>query len=281
MTIIVNGSTGITYPDNTTQASAASGGGGLTWQTVVTSNSTVSSGNAYAISTVSGPVYITLPSSPGAGNAVQLTDFAGTWSANNVVIVGNGANIQGATANVTLSTNRQSVSLVYINAAQGWIPYGIGAGIGSYSLSYLLAGGGGGGGGGGSTTSGSGGGGGAGGYLTGTVSVTPGVAYTITVGSGGASVANGIGGRGGSGGNTSGFSATAIGGGGGSTWQGSATSGGSGGGADGYNGGAAGPAAGTAGQGYAGGSAFTSGANYGGVNRLCWNMVCKQRCNSW
>ena len=94
MTVIVNGTAGITFPDNTTQATAGGGGGGgLTWQTVITSNTTVTAGNAYAVNTTTGPVHITLPASPGLGNAVQLVDYAGTWTANNCVINPNGGKI--------------------------------------------------------------------------------------------------------------------------------------------------------------------------------------------
>ena len=86
------------FADGTTANTAASGGGGLTWQAVVTSNTTVSSGNAYAVSTVSQPVVITLPATPGAGNTVQLTDYARTWSVNAVTINRNGSNIAGLAA---------------------------------------------------------------------------------------------------------------------------------------------------------------------------------------
>jgi hypothetical protein len=99
------------------------GGGGLTWQAVVTSNTTVSASNAYAVSTVSQPVVITLPASPGAGNTVQLTDYARTWAVNAVTLNRNGSNIAGAASNVALNTNGASVALVYIDAAQGWIAF--------------------------------------------------------------------------------------------------------------------------------------------------------------
>jgi len=116
------------------------------------------------------------------------------------------------------------------------------------SVSYLVVAGGGSGGGGSS-----GGGGGAGGYLTGTLSVTPGTAYTVTVGAGGQpSNVNGS--------NSVFASFTSIGGG-----NGGGTSGGSGGGQPsgggfptGYNIGS-----GTAGQGNNGG-AGNGGANYPG-----------------
>ena len=237
MTVIVNGTTGITYPDNTTQATAGgSGGGGLTWQAVVTANTTVSKSNAYAVSTVAQPIYITLPSSPGAGNSVQLSDYAGTWSSNNVVIVGNGSNIQGATANIVLSTNRQSVAFVYIDAAQGWIPYAQGSGAGTYSVDYLIVAGGGG------AAGDIAGGGGGGGVITNSaLSVSPGTAYTITVGAGGTGGTTNTRPSSGqtNGSNSSAFTYTAVGGGTSTGYKTSGnangTSGGSGGGGSPYD----------------------------------------------
>jgi hypothetical protein len=251
----------VRFNDGTTMNTAASGGGGLTWQAVITSNTTVSAGNAYPISTVTGPRLITLPASPGAGNAVQISDYAGTWSANNVVIVGNGANIQGATANVVLSTSRQSVAFVYIDTAQGWIPYSQGSGVGVYAVDYLAVAGGGGGGG------QRGGGGGAGGFLTASnITVSPGTAYTVTIGSGGAG--GGIGGStlGSNGTNTS-FGAIATsfgggcGGGDGDVPVSNGRNGGSGGGGSAYGGAASGT--GTAGQGNNGGVGTATSGQYG------------------
>jgi hypothetical protein len=204
MTVIVNGTAGITFPDNTTQATAGGGGGGgLTWQAVITSNTTVSSGNAYAVSTVTGPRLITLPSSPGAGNTVQLTDYARTWASNAVTLNRNGSNIAGSAANVTLNTNGASVALVYIDAAQGWIAFnGFSTPpVGAYTVSYLLVAGGGGGGAGAAAT-GTGGGAGAGGLLATTTTLIPGTAYTITIGGGGAGKASGTTGGGNNGSNS-------------------------------------------------------------------------------
>jgi hypothetical protein len=242
---------------------SAGGGGGLTWQNVITANTTVSSGNAYAVSTVSGPVVITLPSSPGAGNTVQLTDYARTWGANAVTINRNSSNIAGAAANVTVNTNGASVALVYIDAAQGWIAFnGFSTPpVGAYTVSYLLVAGGGGGGTNANANNDiSGGGGGAGGLLSTTTSFIPGTAYTITIGAGGTGTTTSANGS-----NSAIVGVnTAIGGGFGHSWSGSAyiapSAGGSGGGG-GY--GATPGAAGTAGQGNSGGNGATS-TNYPG-----------------
>lgn len=236
---------------NGTAWTAVGGGGAGQWQTVRTSGFTASSGEAYACNTTSAAFTVTLPASPSAGNFVQLVDYAGTWSANPVTVARNGSNIQGSALNVTLSTNRQAVAFVYIDATQGWLCYSQGAGVGTYTVSYFIAAGGGGG------NINQGGGGGAGGYITSTTtSVSPGVAYSIVIGGGGA--------VGGSGSNSSGFSLTAIGGGFGGLFGGAAgtqlgTSGGSGGGGSTTTNANGAGGAGTAGQGFAGGTGVTDG----------------------
>ncbi len=122
------------------------------------------------------------------------------------------------------------------------------------SVDYLVVAGGGGGG-------GCGGGGGGGGVRTGTLSVTPGNSYTVTVGAGG----NGNTGNGSTGSNSVFASITSQGGGGGGSCFGSANgaSGGSGGGAGGTGSPGTG-GAGTGGQGFAGGNTFSLAAGGGG-----------------
>lgn len=137
-----------------------------------------------------------------------------------------------------------------------------------YSVDYLVVAGGGGGGSGNAASSGTGGGG-AGGFLTSSgISVSPGTAYTVTVGAGGAGGVSSSPNAASSGSNSS-FStiATSIGGGGGSSAYnptvagGAALSGGSGGGGCYYF---PSPGSGTSGQGYAGGTGSLSSPNYGG-----------------
>jgi hypothetical protein len=155
-------------------------GGGISWQSVQTTGFTASTGNGYPVNTNSGSITVTLPASPSAGNSVTFTDYAGTFGTNNLVISPNGNKINGSGLNAVISTNRESVSLVYIDSTQGWVIYsGFNASnpTQSVSISYLIAAGGGGG--------GALGGGGAGGLLTGTSTLTGGTTYTVTIGSGG------------------------------------------------------------------------------------------------
>ena len=131
---------------------------------------------------------------------------------------------------------------------------------GVYSIELLIVAGGGGGG------RHSGGGGGGGGVIyRPAFPVTPGTAYTVTVGAGGTSPPIGTypgvpGGQGGNGGNSVFGTLTAVGGGAGGWYGGNATAGGSGGGATGHatttNG------AGTDGQGFAGGTGLRESPGY-------------------
>jgi hypothetical protein len=156
-------------------------GGSLAWQSVQTSSFAAVAGNAYPVNTTSGAVTVTLPASPTAGQAIQVSDYAGTWQTNNVTISPNGNKINSSTSSFVASAKRGSLALVYIDSTQGWLVYSVVnvSNPAAYSASYLFVAGGAGGGAGG-------GGGGAGGLVSGTVNLSPGTVYFATVGAGGA-----------------------------------------------------------------------------------------------
>lgn len=224
--------------------------GGLVLQAVQTASFTAVAGNSYPVNTTSAAITVTLPASPTAGQQVNVFDYAGTAGTNYITINPNGGKINGVSTNAVISTVRASVTLVYVDATQGWVDVAVGNAAyiaQSYSASYLVVGGGAGGG------YRVGGGGGAGGVLTGAVTLNSGTIYSITVGAGGAG-ATSQSAPGGSGSNSVLSSSTAIGGGGGGSFAGNGVSGGSGGGSSyGYT-----PGSGTSGQGYAGGNSTGS-----------------------
>ena len=245
-----------------TSAKLASGTTGLiAWQSVQTTGFTASAGRGYPCNTTSSAFTVTLPASPSVGDTIILLDYAGTFATNNITIGRNSNKIEGGTTNKLLTTNREAVTIVYVDSTQGWVASS-GTNFGSqsidpltYSVDYLVVAGG------GSGTGNLGGGGGAGGLLTGTTSLSLGTVYTITVGAGGASS-----GSNGSNSSISGTGLTTItstgGGGGGSITPTNGASGGSGGGGGGWYSGGTQPVggSGTSGQGNAGGNGFGGGA---------------------
>ena len=121
----------ITAGTGTTTIAASGSGGGLTWQSVRTSNFTASAGNAYPVNTTSAAITVTLPASPSAGDLITLTDYASTWQTNNVTVSPNGNKINGSTTNLVFNVRQTSAQFVYIDATQGWKVY-------SYSSTPLI-----------------------------------------------------------------------------------------------------------------------------------------------
>jgi hypothetical protein len=91
------------------------------WQSVVTSNTTMVAGRGYFVNTTSGAITMTLPSSASIGDTISIKDYAETFATNKLTIARNSHKIQGATNNSEIKTNRASVTLVYVDATQGWI----------------------------------------------------------------------------------------------------------------------------------------------------------------
>ena len=162
-------------------------GSGLAMQSVVTGTTlTAVAGKAYPINTTSNACTITLPASASVGDELKFIDYARTWGTNAVTINTNSLNFQGGTTpNPVYNTNLQSVTIVYVDATQGWIPTVDDEVTWEtpqpYNVDILVVGGGGSGG------NGYGGGGGAGGLIYKTShSLTGGQQYDAVIGAGGA-----------------------------------------------------------------------------------------------
>ena len=96
--------------------------GTVDWDTTPkTANFNATSGDGFFCNTTSGAITATLPSGA-AGAIVSFADYAGTWQTNALTISPqSGEKIGSVSSNVTLSTEGQSVTFVYVDSTQGWI----------------------------------------------------------------------------------------------------------------------------------------------------------------
>jgi len=106
----VNGSTGAVTLET-----------GTDWQaTPKAANFTAVAGEGYFVNTTSAAITVTLPSSPNAGDEVSIIDYGANASTNNIIITSSN-NIEGATDDLVLSTDKISKTLVYSDATKGWL----------------------------------------------------------------------------------------------------------------------------------------------------------------
>jgi hypothetical protein len=96
--------------------------GAASWDTTVkTSGFTAVSGVGYFVNTTAGAISVNLPAGT-AGDVVAIKDYANTFDSNAVTLVQNGSDkIGGSTVNATLSTEGLAVTLVFVDATQGWL----------------------------------------------------------------------------------------------------------------------------------------------------------------
>jgi hypothetical protein len=92
------------------------------YETITNSNSpyTAVAGAQIFANTSTNPITINLPASPSVGAEVTVIDTRGTWNSNNCTIGRNGQPINTATSDLTLDTNGQAITLVYVDATRGW-----------------------------------------------------------------------------------------------------------------------------------------------------------------
>jgi hypothetical protein len=291
ITIGASGDT-ISIPAGATLVNSGTATGfGLTTQSVQTTGFTAVKGNLYPCNTTSAAFIVTLPASPSVGDQIGIVDYAGTFDTNKVTINPNSNKIEGGTASLQLTGDREGVTLTYIDSTQGWLATsGINEGTNALepittTVDFLVIAGGG---------AGAGfyhaGGGGAGGYRNSygsepsggggsseaSLTFTSGTVYTVTVGAGGTGVDTSSVAASGSNSSISGSNITTItssGGGGGGTYSSpgnlsiqNGASGGSGGGAGSTLSPFGSGGSGTANQGFSGGScnAYSPNPYYGG-----------------
>ncbi len=93
---------------------------GAVWESKST-NFTAEARKNYFIDSSGGAITATLPSSATLGDEIHFVDAVGTFDTNNLTVGRNSHKIQGATSDLTVDTERAGFTLVYYNAAQGWL----------------------------------------------------------------------------------------------------------------------------------------------------------------
>jgi hypothetical protein len=99
--------------------------GTVDWCSTIHTNSpgtvTAVSGKGYFLNTTSGTITINLPSSPTVGDIVSIKDYANTFDDNNVTLGRGGSKIGGLCIDATLSTEGESLTLIYADSTKGWL----------------------------------------------------------------------------------------------------------------------------------------------------------------
>jgi hypothetical protein len=96
--------------------------GTVDWQTgsIKTATFTAANGEGYFANTSGGAFTMNLPAGT-AGNIVSVVDYTNTFQNNNLTVSPNGSQkIGGIADDATLSTEGQSVTLVYVDDTEGW-----------------------------------------------------------------------------------------------------------------------------------------------------------------
>tara|TARA_Y100001937_G_scaffold121675_1_gene180840 strand:+ start:1275 stop:2618 length:1344 start_codon:yes stop_codon:yes gene_type:complete len=91
----------------------------ISWQSIVTSNTTMVAGRGYFIDSSGGAITMTLPASPSVGDTVAVNALDGQTNA--VTIARNSSKIEAGTNDLSLTTNYAAVTLVFSDADNGWV----------------------------------------------------------------------------------------------------------------------------------------------------------------
>jgi len=114
------GSTSLVYSDGTNVNSGLSNEGSVTLDSGTITAYTAVDKDQVLANTTANPITITLPAAPVTGSQVTFIDARGTWGSNNCIINRNSKPINSGTSNLTLNTNGQAITLVYIDSTRGW-----------------------------------------------------------------------------------------------------------------------------------------------------------------
>ena len=96
--------------------------GSVNWQTTIkTGNFAAASGEGYFVDTTSGAVTVTLAASPTALDIVAFKDYKKNFATANLIIDPGSNKIEGSTDDMTVSTESEALTLVYIDSTRGWL----------------------------------------------------------------------------------------------------------------------------------------------------------------
>ncbi len=87
----------------------------------ISANTNAVANRVYLVSTASGPVTLTLPATPTAGDYIRVQDAAGTFGSNNLTVARNGNLIMRQTDDMVITTNGASFGLIYHDVTSGWL----------------------------------------------------------------------------------------------------------------------------------------------------------------
>ena len=114
------GSTSLVYSDGTNVSLGLRKQGYVTLNSSTITAYTAVDGDQILANTTANPITVTLPASPATGSEVTFIDARGTFANNNLIVNRNSQPINSGTSNLTLTTNGQAFSLVYVDSTRGW-----------------------------------------------------------------------------------------------------------------------------------------------------------------
>ena len=118
--LIPSGATVLVYSDGTNVNLGMKTKGYITVNSSTVTAYTASAGEQIFVNTTANPITITLPATPATGDEITFIDARGTFNSNNLILNRNSQPINTGTSNLTLTTNGQAFTLVYVDSTRGW-----------------------------------------------------------------------------------------------------------------------------------------------------------------
>lgn len=112
------GPTGSTGPTGATGASGAPGTPAVT-NSSINSNITLVAGTRYLVDTTAART-LTLPTSPTAGDEIQIIDASGTAGTYNITVLSNSLKINGSVQDAIINVSGGAALFLYTGSTYGW-----------------------------------------------------------------------------------------------------------------------------------------------------------------